>query len=113
MWGAKPPTVLKVFSGPRGRPDLKKTPKKIRPDCLQVPSYGFTKISYAFGYPRGAQMVHNGPRRAVCKDPRDLYIGPSPHEVGRKANHSVRKWYYMDMCWVPEGSLAGFAGVRF
>ncbi len=35
---AKPPTFLKAFPGPRGRPDLKNAPNKIRPDCLQVPS---------------------------------------------------------------------------
>ncbi len=38
MWGALPPAFLKVFPGPRGRPDLKNAPLKIRPDCLQVPS---------------------------------------------------------------------------
>ncbi len=37
MWGAKPPTYLKAFPGPRDRPDLKSAPPKIRPDCLQVP----------------------------------------------------------------------------
>ncbi len=31
------PTFLKAFPGPRGRPDLKNAPKKVRPDCLQVP----------------------------------------------------------------------------
>ena len=36
--GAKPPAFLKAFPGPRGRPDLKKAPPKIRPDCRQVPS---------------------------------------------------------------------------
>ncbi len=39
-WGAKPPTFLGAFPGPRGRPDLKNAPKQIRPDCLQVPSWG-------------------------------------------------------------------------
>ena len=37
--GAKPPTFLKAFPGPRGRPDLKIAPKKTWPDCFQVPSY--------------------------------------------------------------------------
>ena len=40
--GFAPPTVLKAFPGPRGRPDPQidrfPTPNKIRPDCLQVPS---------------------------------------------------------------------------
>ena len=35
--GAKPLTFLKAFPGPLGRPDLKKTPQQIRPDCLQAP----------------------------------------------------------------------------
>ncbi len=26
MWGASPPTFLKAFPGPRGRPDLKNAP---------------------------------------------------------------------------------------
>ena len=28
MWGASPPTFLKAFPGPRGRPDLKNAPPK-------------------------------------------------------------------------------------
>ncbi len=28
---------MNAFPGPRGRPDLKNAPPKIRPDCLQVP----------------------------------------------------------------------------
>ncbi len=38
--GASPPAFLKAFPGPRGRPDLKNAPPKIRPDCLQVPGTG-------------------------------------------------------------------------
>ena len=37
MRGAKPPTFWKAFPSPRGRPDLKNAPPKIRPDWLQVP----------------------------------------------------------------------------
>ncbi len=36
--GGEAPTDLKASPGPRGRPDLKNAAKKIRPDCLQVPS---------------------------------------------------------------------------
>ncbi len=35
--GSEAPTDLRVFPGPRGRPDFKNAPKQIRPDCLQVP----------------------------------------------------------------------------
>ncbi len=38
MWGASPPTFLDGFQATRGRPDPKNRPKKVRPDCLQVPS---------------------------------------------------------------------------
>ena len=37
MWGASRPTFWKAFPGPRGRPDLKNAPQKVRPDCRQVP----------------------------------------------------------------------------
>jgi hypothetical protein len=37
MWGASPPRFLRAFPGPRGRPDFKNAPQKIRPDCLQIP----------------------------------------------------------------------------
>jgi hypothetical protein len=38
MRGASPPTFWRAFPGPRGRPDLKNAPQKIRPDCLQEPN---------------------------------------------------------------------------
>ena len=40
-----PPTFLRAFPGPRGRPDLKNAPQQIRPDCRQVPSIiGFREV---------------------------------------------------------------------
>ncbi len=53
MWGAKPPTFRTVFPGPRGRPDLKNAPHKIRPDCLQVPRAKLT----ALGRQRAARLT--------------------------------------------------------
>jgi hypothetical protein len=38
MWGAKPSTFWKAFTGPRGRPGLKNAPQNFRPDCLQEAS---------------------------------------------------------------------------
>ncbi len=57
MWGASPPNLWRAFPGPRGRPDLKNTPKQIRPDCLQVPrSQINSEIKLPLGYgPKLAQ----------------------------------------------------------
>ncbi len=39
MWGASPPTDFKAFPGPPGPARPQKRTQKIRPDCLQVPSF--------------------------------------------------------------------------
>ena len=40
------PTFSDGFKAPRGRPDPKNRPKKIRPDCLQVPSKPYKFIRF-------------------------------------------------------------------
>ncbi len=76
-WGASPPTFLRAFPGPRGRPDClqarlpdclqarlpdclqaKNAPQKIRPDCLQVPSGLFLGLSLglSLGLPIGLPL---------------------------------------------------------
>ncbi len=57
--GAKPPTFLRASPGPRGRPDRKNAPQKIRPDFLQVPSLGE-------GFPDGKLTA--GRRSGLGKD---------------------------------------------
>ncbi len=37
--GVEKPHIFEGFPGPPGRPDFKNDSPKIRPDCLQVPSY--------------------------------------------------------------------------
>ncbi len=47
MCRAKPPTFVEAFPDPRGLPDFKNEPKKIRPECLQVPRHGSITTSMA------------------------------------------------------------------
>ena len=37
MWGASPPSFLKAFAGPRGRPDLKNAPQKSGQTAFSYP----------------------------------------------------------------------------
>jgi hypothetical protein len=39
LWGAKPPTFLKAFPGPRGRPDLKNAPNKSGQTAFRYPVF--------------------------------------------------------------------------
>ncbi len=50
MWVAKPPTFLRAFPGPRGRPDLKNAPKKTGQTAFKYP--GPAKHSWLQGAPR-------------------------------------------------------------
>ena len=48
MWGAKPPTFLKPFPGPRGRPDVKNAPQKSDQTAFKYPALYVAAVRPAF-----------------------------------------------------------------
>ncbi len=56
--GVEAPHIFEGSPGPRGRPDLKKAPKQVRPDCLQVTrlSSGLMRI-LDFSFDGGTENV--------------------------------------------------------
>ncbi len=72
MWGAMPPTFLRAFPGPRGRPDLKNAPTKSGQTAFKYPGQGNGRAGWgahahgpahaAFGMARQTSQPHTPPR---------------------------------------------------
>ncbi len=103
MWGAKPPTFLKAFPGPRGWPDLKNAPQEIRPDCLQVHNMNYSKSrntasglikflpSRIFGPILGSILSGSGPKMCPQRAGALLEhtLGPDPNGTDPKIGPKI------------------------
>jgi hypothetical protein len=83
MWGAKPPTFLKAFKGPRDRPDLKnapqKSPARLPSGTQGVPQRPGTRVYLGHGYYR--DRVTGTPGRRAC------HASPSTPRTGAYPKH--------------------------